>query len=219
MDMFAIHPYLIPSRLPPTFAHPQHDDDRRRRLPEARQAADDRVPRHGAARRDAADRLRRVRLPVEDPAAQQFVYTPPRREGRAGRDPGVAAGEVLRAGVRARGVPADGGRDADLPRRRRARRARVAVGPLLRQRPAEDEPRRRFALRRSPRRRERSRSATRSKTTANVDDVVVQRAVGERARHAADRVHVQPAVHLPAADPRRDDGQAGRERRAARRSA
>src|SRR5919197_6782812 len=23
MDMFAIHPYLIPSRLPPTFAHPR----------------------------------------------------------------------------------------------------------------------------------------------------------------------------------------------------
>ena len=151
---------------------PADDDDRRCRLPEARQAAHDCVPRHGAARRDAADRLRRVRLPVEDSAGNALRLQPPRVRGRGGRDPGVAAGEVLRAGVRARGVPADRRRDADLPRRRRARRARVAVGPLLRQRPAEDEPARPSAPRRSPRSRGRSPQCDQDKTTANVDDVV-----------------------------------------------
>jgi hypothetical protein len=116
------------------------DDDRDRRLPQARAAAHLRVRRNGPARRNAADRLRRVRLPDADPRAEALRVLEPRCPGGEGRDPGSRAGGVLPAGARARRVPADGRGPAHLPRRRRAGRARVAVGPVLREQLTEDEP-------------------------------------------------------------------------------
>ena len=53
MDALAIHPYEDNSSVPPSFAAPEHDDDRARRLRQARRAARRGVRRHRAARIDA----------------------------------------------------------------------------------------------------------------------------------------------------------------------
>ena len=84
MDMFAIHPYLIPSKLPPTFAHPLTTTIGVADYPKLVRLLTRAFRRHGAARRDAADRLRRVRLPVEDPAgaARSSTATSVRRPRR-----------------------------------------------------------------------------------------------------------------------------------------
>ena len=70
---------------------PEHDDDRARRLRQARRAARHGVRRHGAAGLDAADRLRRVRRRVADPGgARRALHghragdRPARRRGDAG---------------------------------------------------------------------------------------------------------------------------------------
>ena len=49
MDTFSIHVYGERSSIPPTLRAPAHDDDRDRRLPQARDAARQRVRRHRAA--------------------------------------------------------------------------------------------------------------------------------------------------------------------------
>ena len=128
-----------PVEAAPGLRAPEHDDDRARRLPEARRVADDRVRTHGAGRRDVADHLRRVRLPDARADAEALALHAPRHAGRAGCDHRAAPGALLPAGDRDRALPADGRRDADLPRHRRARRERVAVGRLLPGRHAEDE--------------------------------------------------------------------------------
>ena len=74
-----------------------------------------------------------------DPDAEALALHAPRHAGRAGCDHRAAPGALLPAGDRDRALPADGRRDADLPRHRRARRERVAVGRLLPRRHAEDE--------------------------------------------------------------------------------
>ena len=117
----------------------EHDDDRARRLPEARRVADDSVRTHRAGRRDVADHLRRVRLPDARADAEALALHAPRNARRAGCDHRAAPGALLPAGDRDRALPADRRRDADLPRHRRARRERVAVGRLLPGRHAEDE--------------------------------------------------------------------------------
>ena len=69
-------------------------------------------PRHSAARRDAADRLRRVRVPVEDPAREADAVHASRLAGRARRDLGRTPGgsttsrrsRSRRASRRSRGV-------------------------------------------------------------------------------------------------------------------
>ena len=119
---------------------PEVDDDRLRGLPEAREDAQGGVQRDGAARRDAADRLRRVRRPDEDPARKGRRVQQPRHEGRAGRRERGDAGRLLPPGADAGVLPAERRRPAGLPRLRRGQRKRLAVGPLLRRRHAEGEP-------------------------------------------------------------------------------
>ena len=138
--MFAIHPYLIPSKLPPTFAHPLTTTIGVADYPKL-------VKLLTAAFRGTAQRGETLPIVYDEfgyqskiPQALRFVYSHLGAKAAADAIPESTAGEVLREGVRAGGMPADGRRDADLPRRRRARRARMAVGPLLRQRQAEDEP-------------------------------------------------------------------------------
>ena len=131
MDMFAMHPYLIPSKLRPDFAHPNTTTIGLADYPEARRVADASVRAHRAGRRDVADHLRRVRLPDEGADAEAVALHAPRHTRRAGCNHRATAGALLPAGDRDRALPADGRRDADLPRHRRARRERVAVGRLL----------------------------------------------------------------------------------------
>jgi hypothetical protein len=73
MDMFAIHPYLIPSRLPPTFAHPLTTTIESPTIRNSSRCSR-RIPWDGATRRDAADRLRRVGYQSKIPQPLRFVY-------------------------------------------------------------------------------------------------------------------------------------------------
>ena len=89
MDAFAVHPYADNSSQAPDLPAPEHDDDRPRRLREARTPARRGVRRHRAAGRDAADPLRRVRR--RDPGAarqggrlQRHRANPPRSTRDAG---------------------------------------------------------------------------------------------------------------------------------------
>ena len=77
MDAFAHHPYLERANLPPTFAHPTVDDDRPRRLRQARRAARPGVRRDGAGGRRPTDPLHRVRRPDANPRGEdRRVYEP-----------------------------------------------------------------------------------------------------------------------------------------------
>ncbi len=114
------------------------DDDRHRRLREARRAARRGVRRNGTARFGAADLLRRVRRRVGHPVGESL----PLHRGGARRDASRErddAGRVLRAGARARLLPADGRRRPAVPLTRRARAPRLAVGNPLHGRDAEVE--------------------------------------------------------------------------------
>ena len=107
MDAFAIHPYEDNSSLPPTVPAPEDDDDRDRRLRQARHAARRGVRRHGAARLDAADRLRRVRRRDADPGRRRRALYTGHRAGdhEAGRR--GDAGDVLPPGAGDRVLPAE----------------------------------------------------------------------------------------------------------------
>ena len=74
MDMFALPSVPDPFAAASDLRASEHDDDRDRRLPEARRAADAGIRGDGAAGRDAADRLRRVRLPDDDPGRKRSLY-------------------------------------------------------------------------------------------------------------------------------------------------
>ena len=127
-------------QLEPVAVHraPEHHDDRNRRLRQARDASRRGVRRHGAGRLEAADLLRRVRRRVGHPLGEGVALHRRRACRDAPRQRGDAGG-FLRAGARARVLPADGRRRAVLPLARRARAPRLAVGDPLHGRDAEDE--------------------------------------------------------------------------------
>ena len=91
------------------------------------------------ARLDAADLLRRVRRRVADPGREAG---PLHRHGAGDDEAGRRGdpGRLLPPGDPARVLPAERPRHLPLPRVRRDCARRLAVGPLLRRRHAEDEP-------------------------------------------------------------------------------
>ena len=136
MDVFDQHVYADNSSLPPSMPHTAGNDDRRRRLHEARVAARRGLRRDGAARVDSADRLRRVRGGDRD-SERQGSRVLRRRAADVGSGRREHAGALLRRGVQARSLPAERDRDPRLPRRRRERTRSVAVRAVLRRRDAE----------------------------------------------------------------------------------
>ena len=111
----------------PTTAHPAEHDDRDRRLRQARRAPRPGLRRHGAARIEPPHPVRGVRRGVADPGRQGRPLHGRRADdhpaGRRG-DPG----RFLRAGARARLLPAQRRGHAPLPLARRAS-ARRAGSP------------------------------------------------------------------------------------------
>ena len=113
-----------------------------RRPDQARATARQGVRRHRAGRLRAADPLRRVRDRVDRAAGEGGAL---RRHG-AGDDASrrrAGSGRGLRTGDQARVLPVERRRHPPLPRPRRARPQRLAVGPLLPGRDAEVVARRR----------------------------------------------------------------------------
>ena len=107
MDMFAIHPYLIPSKLPPTFAHPNTTTIGIADYPKLVRLLTNAF--RGTAQRGET-------LPIvydefgyqsEIPVRKKSRLHTPRLADREGCDPRGATGDLLPAGVRARRVPAD----------------------------------------------------------------------------------------------------------------
>ena len=139
MDMFSIHPYPENSSIPPTFEHPQStsiglaDYDK---LVALLGAAFDGTDAAGLV---APDRLRRVRPPDGDPAAEaRAVHR--RRAGDDEADRRAGAGDRIRRRDRDRGLPPDGADAALLPRLGRAAARAPPDRRLLRRRHTEIEP-------------------------------------------------------------------------------
>ena len=153
MDAFALHPYEDNSSIPPSFRHPHTTTISLADYPKLVRLLGEGVRRHGPARRDAADRLRRVRRPVADPGREAArVRRPEPRSDRPVTEATQAEyyAEALALAACQPTVEAL----LDLPRQRRAGPRPLAVRPLLRRRHAEDEPGdRRASDRVAPRRR------------------------------------------------------------------
>ena len=196
MDMFAIHPYLIPSKLPPSFAHPRTTTIGIADYPKL-------VKLLTTAFRGTAQRGETLPIVYDEFGYQSKI---PRGLRSAYTDLGSkAAADAISESLQAKyyaqafalaACQPDGRRDAHLPRRRRERRARVAVGGLLRKRQAEVEPGRR------PSRRARSPGRDALHVREGEDDVQcrerdVRRAVRRRSGSPPDRLLVPDAVQLP----------------------
>ena len=140
MDVFAIHPYLERSALPPSTKHPTGtaigiaDYDK---LVDLLGEAFDGTVQKGAKLPIAYTEFGvQTRIPE---TAQAPVHEP-RLPSRGGRGQRGDARALLPRGARARRLPADGHRPAHLPPDRRARSEPLAVGALLRRPPAQVEP-------------------------------------------------------------------------------
>ncbi len=121
MDSFAIHPYADNSSQAPTVAHPLGTTIGVADYGKLVVAPDRGVRRHGTARIDAADPVRRVRSRVADPVLQdEPLHRHRAHDHEAGRR--GHAGRVLRAGAGAGVLPAQRRRDLALPRRRTSAR-------------------------------------------------------------------------------------------------
>ena len=139
MDMFSIHPYPENSSIPPTFEHPQSTSIGLADYDKLVALARRRLRRHRAAGLLAPDRLRRVRPPDGDPAAEaRAVHR--RRAGDDEADRRAGPGNRVRRRDRDRGLPPDGADAALLPRLGRAPARAAPDRRLLRRRHAEIEP-------------------------------------------------------------------------------
>ena len=182
---------------------PELDDDRARRLRQARRAA-----RRGVRRLRAADLVRRVRRRVADPGGEAGAL----HRHRAGDDEaghGGDAGRVLPAGGADRVLPAERARPLPLPHRRRDGPRGWQSGLYYADEHAEDEPQADASLRSTSRDAASSPIATGS--SCRCKPKIAQR--GARAdAHLRPRLRVRRAALPPAR-------QAARRRSAAARSA
>ena len=141
MDAFAFHPYEDDSSVAPaTGVHPNSTTIALADYGKLVTLLGDGVRRNRAGRLDAADLLRRVRRRVADPGGEAGAVHGDRAGDDEARRRGDA-GDVLPSGDPARVLPAERPRALPLPRVRRDVASGLAVGPVLRGRHAEDEPR------------------------------------------------------------------------------
>ena len=219
MDAFVIHPYGDNSSQPPATAHPTTTTigiaDYDKLVALLGEAFD------GTAQPGSELPIFYGEFGVESeiPTAKASLYT--------GTEPAVTRpvrrddpGGVLRAGARARLLPADGRRRALLPLARRARATGLAVGNPLRGRDAEDEQGARHRLAR-PHDRRLDRALPRRRAPGEGDVSPVRHAFGRKARRLPHELPLRPRLPLLGAtrerrdplDEARDEG-LGRGRRA-----
>ena len=218
MDMFAIHPYLIPSRLPPTFAPPARP---RSASPTIRSSSSCWRPR-SAAPRSAAKTMPivyRFACQTKIPQALRFVYTHLGQRPR-GRDAGVAQAKDYAKALPS-GMPAQSSVAGMLifQHHQRARRSVRGGGGDTTATADRTGASPRYVLRHSPRRREHLRKVRKGEDDRERRRRRVRGSPSAgRTRSPPDRVLVSPALQLRAARPRCDDGRARRDRQRARRS-
>ena len=214
MDAYVQHVYADNSSQSPTVAHPNTTSIGVADYPKLVSLLGAGVRRNGTAGLHAPDRLRGVRRRVADPGVEGSAVLGRRADDDEARRRDDA-GDVLPAGTRARVLPADRLRHADLPRARRAVAPRLAVGDLLRGRDAEDEPAARHGGSR-PDHGRLDRALPRSRATGARDVAEVRHSLRREARRVPGQLRLRPRLPLLGASRERDHAFARSSRRRAR---